>query len=428
MFGLGVSIGFAHRTFKWTNEARGKAAVHVVIVGFSCVDWPLKSLFSYAGPKDEPEFHQAREINAYLVDAPNVLLPNRAHAICDVPKLIEGITPLDDGHLVLDGEGMAELTRREPDAARWVKRWYTGHSFINDTKLFCLWLSDIDPASLRRLPAVLERVERVREFRLGSRSSQAFASRPWQFRETTIPSKFLLIPKSSSENRAFVPMGIVRDAVASNACLMLPEASIFQFGVMTSMMHMAWMRNVGGRLKSDYRYSAGIVYNNFPWPQLDPHTAVIPAKAGIHLDSGVEAKMDSGFRRNDEQAGAGPSTSAAGAAYAQGERFRKHHAAIEAAAQGVLDARAQFPDATLSDLYDPLSMPPALVKAHQVLDRAVDAAYIAAEKAEGRKPPKLTSDAERVAFLFERYQALTSLLPATKPKRKVRRKPVVHAK
>jgi len=202
---------------------------------------------------------------------------------------------------------------------------------------------------------------------------------------------------------------------------MLPEANVFQFGIMTSTMHMAWLRNVGGRLKSDYRYSAGIVYNNFPWPELEPDSAVTPAQAGVHLDSEVKAKMDSGLRRNDEQRRR-PSTSAAGAAYAQGERFQKHRAAIEAAAQGVLDARAQFPDATLADLYDPLSMPPALVKAHQTLDRAVDAAYIAAEKAEGRKPPKLASDAERVAFLFERYQALTSLLPAAKPKRAARRK------
>jgi len=420
MFALGVYIGFAHRTFKWTNEARGRAAVHVVIVGFSCVGRSVKSLFSYADPKAEPEFHQAGEINAYLVDAPNVLLPNRSRAICDVPKLIEGITPLDNGHLVLDGEEVAELIRREPEAARWLKRWYSGHSFINDTKLFCLWLSDIDPASLRRLPAVLERVERVREFRLNSRSSQAFASRPWQFRETTISSEFLLIPKSSSENRPFVPMGIVRDAVASNACLMLPEADIFQFGIMTSTMHMAWLRNVGGRLKSDYRYSAGIVYNNFPWPELPddaaPSNIVTPAQAGVHLDSGVKAKMDSGLRRNDEQG----NTSAVAE--------NKHRAAIEAAAQGVLDARAEFPGATLADLYDPLSMPPALVKAHQALDRAVDAAYIAAEKAAGRKPPKLASDAERVAFLFERYQALTSLLPAAKPKRTGRRKSVVRAK
>ena len=366
LFRRGATITFAHRTFRWNNEARGRAAVHCVIVGFATIASAPLQLFLYESPTSEPDLLEAKQINAYLVDAPNVLLPNRSNALCGVPRLLEGITPLDDGHLSFDQSERDQLLTEEPSARPWIKRWYTGHSYINDTRLYCLWLAGIEPDALRKMPKILERVERVRRFRLASKSSTGFASTPWLFREQQKPARFLLVPKSSSEARDYIPMGIVEDAVASNACLMLPDAGLVRLGVMTSRMHMAWLRSVGGRLKSDYRYSAGIVYNNFPWPELG--------------DDG------------------------------------KHRAAIEAAAQGVLDARARFPDATLADLYDPLTMPPALVKAHQALDRAVDAAYIAAEKAAGRKAPRLGSDAERVAFLFERYQALTSLLPAAKPK------------
>jgi hypothetical protein len=371
VFQCGPKISFAHRTFKWSNEAKGLAAVHCVIIGMAFQDRPEKSLYSYSSPTSAPYVQSVGKINAYLVDADNVFLPNRSEPLCAVPKLLEGVTPLDDGHLSLDEEGLQLLLSREPSANKWIRRWLTGHSFINNTRIYCLWLSEIDPASLRRMPAVMEMVERVRAFRLGSKSSRSFASRPWQFREIVFPERFLLIPKSSSESRQFLPMGVVEGAIASNACLVLPGSTTFHFGVLASTMHMAWMRNVGGRLKSDYRYSAGIVYNNYPWP--DP------------LDD-------------------------------------KARAAIEAAAQGVLDARAEFPDSTLADLYDPLTMPPALVKAHQKLDHAVDAAYLAAEKAAGRKPPRLNTDAERVAFLFERYQALVSLLPTAKPAKSRRRK------
>lgn len=220
------------------------------------------------------------------------------------------------------------------------------------------------------MPLALKRVEAVREFRLSSKSAptRKLAETPTRFHVENIPtSNYLVVPEVSSERRNFIPIGFMHpDTLCSNLVKIVPSAELHHFGVMTSTMHMAWVRSVCGRLKSDYRYSAGIVYNNFPWPE--------------PLDD-------------------------------------KARSAIEAAAQAVLDARAAFPDSTLADLYDPLSMPPALVKAHQQLDRAVDAAYTAVEKAAGRKAPKLGTDAERVAFLFERYQALTSLLPAEKPKR-----------
>lgn len=218
------------------------------------------------------------------------------------------------------------------------------------------------------MPTVLERVEAVRSFRLNSTSepTRKIAETPTRFHVENAPeSPYLVVPKVSSERRLFVPIGFEQPStLSSDLVFIVSEATPLHFGVVQSSMHMAWLRNVGGRLKSDYRYSAGIVYNNYPWPE--------------PLDA-------------------------------------KARAAIEAAAQGVLEARAAFPGSTLADLYDPLTMPPALVKAHQQLDRVVDAAYLATEKAAGRKVPKLGSDAERVAFLFERYQALTSLLPAAKP-------------
>ncbi len=222
-------------------------------------------------------------------------------------------------------------------------------------------MSEITPFELRQMPNVLALINKVKEFRLNSRSSQQFATRPWLFRETTISDKYLLVPKTSSENRTYVPIGFIKGDITSSSSLMLPNATMYHFGVVTSNIHMAWLKVVGGRLKNDYRYSAGIVYNNFPWPELNA----------------------------------------------------QNKAKIESAAQAVLDARAVHSNASLADLYDPLTMPANLLKAHQALDKAVDAAY-------GYKgaATNTNSDAARVAFLFERYQQITSLLPAIKTKAK----------
>ncbi len=222
------------------------------------------------------------------------------------------------------------------------------------------------------MPHVMNLVEKVRQFRASSKSSQKFAQTPWLFRETTIPSKYIFIPKTSSERRHFVPLGFVQDVVATNSALYMDGGGLYEFGILVSTMHNAWIRSVGGRLKSDFRNSASIVYNNFPWPDL-------PALSGP----------------NQPPAQAQPA-----------------QAAIEIAAQAVLDARAQFPGSSLADLYDPLSMPPLLLKAHQKLDAAVDKAY---QLCGGKK--SYSSDAERVAFLFERYQQLTSLLPVAAAKK-----------
>ena len=366
LFRRGVHICFAHRTFTWSNEARGKAAMHCVIVGFGLDDSSAKRLFDYAHPKADPHEVSVNNINAYLVDAPDVALPNRREAICEVPPIVFGSMPNDGGHLLLTDADRREMLETEPASLQWIRLFLGAEEFINRVPRWCLWLDGISPETLRSLPSIASRVAAVRALR--ERSTRAttreLAAFPTLFGEIRQPhSKYLLIPRVSSEQRSFIPIGFLDpDVIASDATFVVPNASPIHFGILSSTMHMAWVRAVCGRLKSDYRYSAGIVYNNFPWPEVADD---------------------------------------------------KRHAAIESAAQGVLDARAQFPHSTLADLYDPLSMPPALVKAHQALDRAVDAAYLAAEKAAGRKAPKLGSDAERVAFLFQRYQALTSLLPAT---------------
>ncbi len=371
----GIHINFAHRTFKWSNEARGKAAVFCVIVGFSLIDREEKQLFDYETVDGEPQASPVKKLNAYLVEAEEVTLTNRKSPISPVPEMKEGSALIDDGHLILSEQEARDLASTDPIALKWVRPLAAGSDYINGHKRYCLWLNDANPSELKSAPNVLKRVQMVRAFREKSEraATKKLAETPSLFGEVRQPgTRFVMLPKTSSERRKFVPMGYLEpNNVVNNTSLYVEHADTYHLGILISTMHMAWLRNVGGRLKSDYRYSAGIVYNNFPWPEIGD------------------------------------------------EKFRT---GIESTAQEVLDARARFPDSTLADLYDPLTMPPALVKAHQQLDKAVDAAYLAAEKAAGRKPPKLDTDAERVAFLFQRYQALASLLPVAKPKRQARAK------
>jgi hypothetical protein len=367
LYRRGMHIQFAHRTFRWSNEAKGKAAVHCVIVGYSSQEDGEKRLFDYQSVGSEPQELTVRIINAYLVDGVEVLITRREHPLSASPEVNKGSEATDFGHLFLDVEERKTLLLSSPLAAKFLRKAYGSDELINHIERWCLWLSDASPEELRNMPAVLERIEKVRKARSasGKARTREWASRSSLFSENRQPAiGYLAIPKVSSERRTYLPMAFLSSSdIATGSLQVLPDAELVHFGVLASMMHMAWMRYTCGRMKSDYQYSNTIVYNNFPWPDL-----------------------------TDD----------------------KHRTSIQAAAQGVLDARTQFPDATLADLYDPLTMPPALVKAHQQLDKAVDAAYIAAEKAAGRKPPKLTTDAERVALLFERYQALTSLLPVAK--------------
>lgn len=373
MYRRGMHIQFAHRTFKWSNEAKGKAAVHCVIIGFSPIPASDKRLFEYETPDSEPAELLVRTINPYLVDAAEIFLVKRMAPISDAPSMVFGSKAVDFGHFMLDADERANLIDNWPLAEKWIRPCLVGDDFLNGRKTWCLWLKEARPDELRKVPPVLDRIDAVRRERQISKKgpTRELAKRPTVFGEDRQPlTNYLVVPKVSSERRAYIPLGFLGpEWVTTPTVLVVPDATQFHFGVIQSSMHMAWMRYTCGRMKSDYQYSSTIVYNNFPWPEIA-----------------------------DE----------------------KHRSTIETAAQVVLDARAAFPDSTLADLYDPLSMPPALVKAHQQLDKAVDAAYLAAEKAAGRKPPKLGSDAERVAFLFQRYQALASLLPATKPKRQAR--------
>jgi hypothetical protein len=365
-----MHIHFAHRTFQWTNEASGKAAVHCVIVGFGPQDQAVKTIYEYEDIKGLPHAVLVKRINAYLVVAPDVLLNKRRTPICQVTEMTNGSKPTDGGHLLLDDAEKESLIKAEPQAAQWIRPFMGAEEFINKTARWCLWLVDCPPKELRLMPEVMKRVQAVKDMRLAStdKQTQQDAGTPTQFQKIRQPeSNYLLIPSVSSERRSYVPIGFMdANVVVSNLVYAVPNATLFHFGIMTSAMHNAFMRFTCGRLKSDFRYSNTIVYNNFPWPGF----------AGEPLSE-------------------------------------KHRHAIEQAAQCVLDARAQFADASLADLYDPLTMPPALLKAHQKLDAAVDAAY---QPSGGKKT--YASDAERVAFLFELYQRVTSLLPEPAAKKR----------
>ena len=294
--------------------------------------------------------------------------------VCQVTEMTNGSKPTDGGHLLLDDAEKESLIKVEPQAAQWIRPFMGAEEFINKTPRWCLWLVDCPPKELRLMPEVMKRVQAVKDMRLASTKAATveLAASPAHFGELRQPkTNYLLIPSVSSERRKYVPIGYIEhQVIVSNLVYALPDATLFHFGVMTSSMHNAFMRFTCGRLKSDFRYSNTIVYNNYPWPGF----------AGEPLSD-------------------------------------KHRTAIEQAAQCVLDARAQFTSSSLADLYDPLTMPPALLKAHQTLDTAVDAAY----QPSGSKKT-FASDAERVAFLFELYQCITSLLPApgTKKKQKAR--------
>ena len=360
----GTHINFAHRTFQWNNEARGKAAVHCVIIGFSPSDIQSKWLFEYESIKGEPHKIKAQNINPYLVDAANIVLENKSRPICNVPEVLFGSKPTDGGNLILSEIEMKDLITKEPAAKDYIKTYLSAEDFIHNVPRYCLWLKNCPPEKLKLMPLVISRVDEVRKFRLSSKkeATRKDAGTPALFAEDRQPAQnYLAIPKTSSERRLYIPIGFMsRDIVVASELFTICGAGLYHFGMLTSLMHNAWMRTVCGRLESRYRYSASIVYNNFPWPE-------------------------------------NPS--------------EKQKQAIETTAKNVLDARAQFPESTLADLYDPLTMPPVLLKAHQHLDKAVDAAY-------GKT--SFQTEAHRVAFLFELYQKYTSLFPPEKPKRRTK--------
>ncbi|MDD2934540.1 MAG: hypothetical protein PHO76_11715 [Methylotenera sp.] len=382
MLAQGIKIHFAHRTFSWSNEARGKAAVHCVIVGFGLQDVTEKTIYEYDDIKGEPHAIKAKNINPYLVDAPNIVLDKARKPICNVLTITRGNQPTDGGHLLLDEDEMKTLIKAEPVAEKWIRPFAMGDELINNLKRYCLWLVDCPPSELRQMPHVLERVQKVKEMRLASKKlpTQQLANQPTRFGELRQPkTDYLAIPRVSSERRLFIPIGFLPALfIAGDKLQTIENATAFHFGILSSTMHNAWMRAVCGRMKSDYSYSASIVYNNFPWPVIVRGELVEPRQSTDASTSSARTVKS-----------------------------------IEVAAQAVLDARAIHTNASLADLYDPLTMPVNLLKAHQVLDKAVDAAY-------GYKGAN--TDAARVAFLFERYQKITSLLPVADKPKKVRRK------
>jgi hypothetical protein len=360
----GIFINFAHRTFAWSSDARGAAAVHCVIIGFGYQENSEKFIFHYENVRGKPHRIHANNINPYLVDALSVVLDTRGEPISPVPRMLWGNKPTDGGHLILSPEERLDLLAKDPEAEKFVRRYMSGGDFIKGEERYCLWLVDASPQELRRHPDIKERVEKVKAFRLASKaaSTREYAKHPSRFRQIAQPnSDYLAIPEVSSERRSYIPIAFLsKDIICSNKIQFIPDATPYHLGILHSEMHMAWVRAVCGRLKSDFSYSSTIVYNNFPWP-----------------------------------------TTPSG----------KQREAIEEAAQGVLEARQEFPMSSLADLYDPLTMPAALIKAHQRLDRIVDAAY-------GYKGGK--NDAERVAFLFGLYEKYTSLFStaASRPKRR----------
>ena len=361
----GVKINFAHHTFPWESEARGKAHVSVVVIGFSLKDRPRKILFTYENDQGEPVAITPKRINAYLVDAPDVFIQSRGHNLnAGYPDLSKGSQPTDGGNLILSEDERTALIKKYPAAAELIRQYMGADEFINNGKRFCLWLVDAPPAKLRQMPEIMERINAVAQFRAKSptKSVQADARRPAVFTQIRQPDNdYLVIPEVSSERRFYIPIGYNdKSIIASNKLYVLPNATPYLFGILTSGMHMAWMRQVAGRLESRYSYSPAVF-----------HTFVLP--------------QETPSRRTE----------------------------IERCAQAVLNERAihQASGATLADLYDPVTMPLGLAKAHAALDRAVDRAY--------RSSPFETERA-RLEFLFSLYQSRTTLFPQ-KSKKKRRR-------
>ena len=342
---FGIHFDFAYRTFRWDSEASLKAHVHCVIIGFSNVIVP-KIIY------DNGKQKEVQNINAYLTDAPSIFIDNRKKPISNVPEMTKGSSPVDGGNLIIEAEDYGAFIHNEPLAEKYIHRFVGAREFLHNLPRYCIWLEGASPKELSSLLLIKERIAKVRDFRLSSTkaATRKYAEMPTIFMERRQPNgNYIIVPRVSSENRRYIPMGFMdKDVICSDSNIMIPEITLYHFGILESNVHMAWMRTVCGRLKSDYRYSNTIVYNNFPWPN-----------------------------PTDEQ-----------------------KVKIEQTAQAILDARALYPDSSLADLYDELTMPVELRKAHQENDRAVMQAY-------GFNVKTMT-ESQCVAELFKLYQKLTN--------------------
>ncbi len=358
----GVQINFAHRTFEWISEARGKAHVHCVIIGFALHSRTSKAIYDYPTVKSEPLRREAQNINPYLVNSTNLLLRNRREALSIIPAVSYGSFALDDGNYTLTSKEKQDLQEEDSRSENFVLRFVGGRELIRGLERWCLWLDKVKPEDILTIKPIMTRVKAVQRWRSesGRKTTRELSLTPTCFAEIRQPSQeYLALPTASSIRRIYIPIAFLPPTViASNQLYVIAEASVFHFGVLSSSMHMSWVRAVCGRIKSDYRYSAALVYNNFPWPP---------------------------------------------------DLTQEQNTRIALLAQAVLNARALFPDSTLAVLYDPLLMPPELLKAHQALDRAVDRLY---------RPEPFPDDQARVEHLFALYEQLTApLLPAASSRR-----------
>ena len=354
-----ISILFAHRTFRWDSEAHIKAHVHCVIIGFATFSVERKHVLF-----DGNSASIVSNINPYLVEGPDVLVTSRKKPISDVPEIVKGSSPVDGGNLIIENEDYEEFIRREPGAKPYIKRFVGAREFLHNIPRYCLWLPGVSPAELAPLTMVKERIRLTKEFRMASskEATRKYADYPTRFMEIRQPdSDYIIIPRHSSESRQYIPMGYMdKDVICGDANILIPDASLYHLGILESVVHMAWMRVVCGRLEMRYRYSNDVVYNNFPWPF-------------CHSERSEESDADSSLAlRMTEK--------------------------IEQTAQGILDARALYPDSSLADLYDEILMPPELRRAHRANDAAVLEAY---------GFPKDMTEPEIVAELFKMYQKLT---------------------
>lgn len=357
-----IKIHFAHQTFKWSNEARGNAGVHVVIIGFSNIEIPNKRLFEYDDIKGESHEISSRNITPYLVEGSNILIHRNKKPICNVPQLIKGNQPTDNGNFIFTTSEMNEFIKIEPSSKRFFRKFIGTNEFLHNIERWCLWLVDVAPSEIKNMPKVVERIKLVREYRLNSPkiATQKKAETPTLFDEIRHPNKdYLAIPEVSSENRKYIPIGYIsKETIASNKLYMLPSKDLYYFGIISSLMHNVWLQKVSGRLESRIQYSNGIVYNNYPFPE----------------------------NPTDKQ-----------------KQF------IEDKTKAILVVRAKYTTSSLADLYDTLTMPPDLVKAHNELDKAVDSAY---------RSQAFASEAKRMEFLFELYEKYTAGLFAGEGKTK----------
>ena len=421
LFADGLKFDFAYRTFRWDSEANIKAHVHCVIIGFSCKkechtdsqaakaaisitsmqneakphselltqfqkeskkDFPLGKSNPCGNKKiflNESQFIEAKNINGYLLDADSIFIESRSKPLCNVPLISKGCQPTDGGNLIIEEKDYDEFIKKEPNAKKFIKNLVGAHEFINNKKRYCLWLVGANPSELKKMPLVMKRIEACRQMRLASsdKATQRLAETPTLFREQYNPKTYIIVPSTSSERRRYIPLGFLDDStISTNLNLIIPDATLYHFGILTSNVHMAWMRAVAGRLEMRYRYSKDIVYNNFPWPQqFKIDNSKLKMENGKWTLSGEDLPAD------------------------KKELSIVHsQLSIINTAQAILDARAKYPDSSLADLYDETLMPPELRKAHQANDRAVMAAYGFSTK---------MTESECVAELFKMYESLT---------------------